>query len=381
MSRQPSRQDRNITLKKYAYIDALRGIAILGVVSLHCAQAVPAKTGLLRVLMLSGVRGVQLFYIASAITLCMSWHARRKEEAFPISNYFLRRFWRIAPLFYVAIIAYLAIDGLGPRHWAPNGIRNWFLPITVLMAHGWHPETINGIVPGGWSIAVEFTFYLFLPIALNKVTSTKQSLMFLCGCLGVYAANAVYMPRIWMPIYPEEQRYLVEGFTFFNIFSQLPVFAIGISVYFAIIEKRHLAFAAYLLVPIVAVLTSLYLMGNGFSPLKAARNHLVVSAVLGGFALALSRQSKFHAVFVNAATVFLGKISYGLYLTHFAVIRLLKSTNLPMFTDSTDSGCVCFLVTTLCIAVVLAMIAKTVIEDPFIDLGRRIIANRESGGA
>lgn len=92
MSSQPSRQEKTITPKKYAYIDALRGIAILGVVSLHCAQAVPAQNGLLRGLMLSGVRGVQLFYIASAITLCMSWHARRKDEAFPISNYFLRRF-------------------------------------------------------------------------------------------------------------------------------------------------------------------------------------------------------------------------------------------------------------------------------------------------
>jgi peptidoglycan/LPS O-acetylase OafA/YrhL len=309
----------------------------------------------------------------------MSWHARRKEEAFPVSNYFLRRFWRIAPLFYVAIISYLAMDGLGPRHWAPNGIRSWFLPITVLLAHGWHPETINGIVPGGWSIAVEFTFYLFLPIALNKIANTKQSLIFLCICLGVYAANAVYMPRIWMPIYPGEQRYLVEGFTFFNIFSQLPVFAIGITVYFAIIEKRHLAFVACVLVPIVAVLVGLSSMGNGFSLHKTARSHLVVSALLGGFAVFLSRQGKFHAVLVNTATVFLGKISYGLYLTHFAVIRLLKATDLPVFSESTDAGCVCFFVTTLCIAAVLAIIAKSVIEDPFIDVGRRIIANRESG--
>lgn len=380
MSSQPSRQDKTITPKKYAYIDALRGIAILGVVSLHCAQAVPAQNGLLRGLMLSGVRGVQLFYIASAITLCMSWHARRKDEAFPISNYFLRRFWRIAPLFYVAIIGHLALEGFGPRHWAPNGIRSWFLPLTVLMAHGWHPETINGIVPGGWSIAVEFTFYLLLPTALSRIANTRQSLVFLCVCLGAYAANAAYMPRIWMPIYPAEQRYLVEGFTFFNIFSQLPVFAIGISIYFAIIEKRHVAFVAYLLVPIVAVLTWSYMVGEGFSLLKAARNHLVVSAVLGGFALTLSREGKLHAIVVNTATIFLGKISYGLYLTHFAVIRLLKATNLPVFSESSDVGCVCFVVTTLCIAALLAMIAKRLIEDPCIDLGRRIIAIRESGG-
>ena len=353
---------------------------IFGVVSLHCAQAVPAQNGLLRVLMLSGVRGVQLFYIASAITLCMSWHARRKDEAFPIRNYFLRRFLRIAPLFYVAIIAYLAMDGFGPRHWAPNGIRSWFLPITLLMAHGWHPETINGIVPGGWSIAVEFTFYLLLPRALNRIVNAQQSLVFLCGCLGVYVANATYMPRIWMPIYPADQLYLVDGFTFFNIFSQLPVFAIGISIYFAIIEKRRLAFVACLLVPIVLALTLSYLIGNGFSLLKAARNHLVVSALLGGFALTLSREGQLHAVFVNAATIFLGKISYGLYLTHFAVIRLLKAANLPVFSESNDVGCVCFFVTTLCIAAILAMIAKRLIEDPFIDLGRRIIAIRESGG-
>jgi peptidoglycan/LPS O-acetylase OafA/YrhL len=313
------------------------------------------------------------------MTLCMSWHARRKDEAFPISNYFLRRFWRIAPLFYVAIIAYLVMDGFGPRHWAPNGIRSWFLPITALMAHGWHPETINGVVPGGWSIAVEFTFYLLLPIALNGITSTQRSLVFLCVCLGAYVANAVYMPQFWMPIYPEKQQYLVQGFTFFNIFSQLPVFAIGISIYLAIVEKRHWAFVACLLVTIAAVLTSSYLIRNDFSLLNAAKNHIVISAVLGGFVLALSQQGKLHAAFVNPATVFLGRISYGLYLTHFAVIRLLKATSLPIFSQPNDAGCACFLVTTLCTAAVLAMIAKRVIEDPFVDFGRRIIAIRESG--
>jgi peptidoglycan/LPS O-acetylase OafA/YrhL len=105
----------------------------------------------------------------------------------------------------------------------------------------------------------------------------------------------------------------------------------------------------------------------------------VTSAVLGGFVLALSGQGGLRAVFVNPATVFLGKISYGLYLTHFAVIRLLKATNLPIFAESDDVCSLCFLGTTLCIAAVCAIIAKRLIEDPFIDLGRRMIAMRESG--
>ena len=34
---------------------------------------------------------------------------------------------------------------------------------TAFFLHGLHPEAINSVIPGGWSIAVEMTFYLFFP--------------------------------------------------------------------------------------------------------------------------------------------------------------------------------------------------------------------------
>jgi hypothetical protein len=51
--------------KKYAFIDALRGYAILGVLMVHSAQSVAPRHGFLHTAMAGGGRGVQLFYIAS----------------------------------------------------------------------------------------------------------------------------------------------------------------------------------------------------------------------------------------------------------------------------------------------------------------------------
>ena len=62
------------------YIDALRGYAILGVVAVHASIAVPDLEWPLRFLAEQGARGVQLFFVVSALTLMLSWHARDDGE-------------------------------------------------------------------------------------------------------------------------------------------------------------------------------------------------------------------------------------------------------------------------------------------------------------
>lgn len=95
---------------KYDYIDALRGWAILGVVLTHCNYQQLPSIGVN--IMKSGGNGVQLFFVVSACTLWLSLTARKSEKGF-ISNFFIRRIFRIAPLYYLAIIYYLFQDGLG----------------------------------------------------------------------------------------------------------------------------------------------------------------------------------------------------------------------------------------------------------------------------
>ena len=55
-------------------------------------------------------RGVELFFVVSALTLCLSSAARSNREALPTLNFYIRRFFRIAPMFYIAIMRLLTVE-------------------------------------------------------------------------------------------------------------------------------------------------------------------------------------------------------------------------------------------------------------------------------
>ena len=69
---------RILSIKNYDFIDSLRGFAVLGVVLVHSSQWVAPVSEVLQNIASQGARGVQLFYIASALTLCLSMRERGK---------------------------------------------------------------------------------------------------------------------------------------------------------------------------------------------------------------------------------------------------------------------------------------------------------------
>ena len=113
----------NNNLQHYKYIDALRGLAFLLVLLVHTDQQVGEYTG--KILALSGKYGVQLFFVISSLTLFLSLNQRKKFERRFVLNFFIRRLFRIAPLFWFGIIIYTLVNGTGPRYSAPDGINLW----------------------------------------------------------------------------------------------------------------------------------------------------------------------------------------------------------------------------------------------------------------
>lgn len=87
------------------YIDSLRGIAILMVVLVHTTLNVRVTNQSLNAIGLYGQMGVQLFFIASALTLCLSLERTIYTENW-LGFFYLKRFFRIAPLYYLGIIVY-----------------------------------------------------------------------------------------------------------------------------------------------------------------------------------------------------------------------------------------------------------------------------------
>jgi peptidoglycan/LPS O-acetylase OafA/YrhL len=136
---------------RYEFVDALRGIAVLGVVALHTTQNFHATR--IEPLLSLGECGVQLFYIVSAFSLCLSLDQRSRNERHPFINYAIRRFFRIAPLFYLAIMAEpfvlpadsapMTLVGAMAGYHALWPRRPWHTIATVLFINGWHYASIS----------------------------------------------------------------------------------------------------------------------------------------------------------------------------------------------------------------------------------------------
>ena len=173
--------EEKATTETFAWVDALRGIAILGVVCCHCFyDRMPWFICHLNVAqwVMSGRFGVQLFFVASAFTLAWSWN-RRKSECHPTKNFLIRRFCRIAPLYFAGILAYAmmsfcfqnGLHGITAGAYTPQSVA-----ANLFFIHGWLPFAMNNVVPGGWSIGVEMSFYLLVPWLATHLCRPTRSL-------------------------------------------------------------------------------------------------------------------------------------------------------------------------------------------------------------
>jgi peptidoglycan/LPS O-acetylase OafA/YrhL len=359
-------------LRKYEFIDALRGYAILGVLMVHSAQFVGPSHAFLRSVMAQGSLGVQLFYIASALTLCLSWRFRSAQEGHPTRDFYIRRFFRIAPMFYLAIVLYVLLNGFAPSYWAPNGIKWWFVVLTACFMHGFNPETIDSVVPGGWSIAVEMSFYAVFPLLMTYIKSIKSALVFLALSLMIWQVSLPIYHQIYANHYPADQQYLVSSFLFQNFFGQLPVFAIGILACFIFENKAALkrrviildaAFALLCVVQLIALRTR-------WTTLFMA-HYIVFSGVFALFALNLALFPV--KVLVNRFIALIGEISFSMYLVHVAVIYLLASIGLTAWFKRGDLSSALFYLIVVAASALISRLTYAQVESRGIALGKRII--------
>lgn len=157
----------------YNYINSVRGIAILMVIMCHVAYKFEIHNNNLEWFLGYGRMGVQLFFIASAYTLCLSTEQREGEKN-AIKKFYLRRYFRIFPVYYFGILLYFLV-----RLYF-NDLKDFtFVNVTsnLLFLHGLAPSVNNSIVPGGWSIGIEMLFYSIFPflfIFLNKGNSVLK---------------------------------------------------------------------------------------------------------------------------------------------------------------------------------------------------------------
>jgi peptidoglycan/LPS O-acetylase OafA/YrhL len=356
---------------KLKYIDALRGLAILAVIMVHCGQTGNNRhlTPFIQYVILQGANGVALFYFVSAYTLMHSMHSRISAGGDFIGNFYIRRFFRIAPLFYVAILYYLWQDTGG-------NLANVFPVFTkgnvashLLLAHGVSPWWINTLVPGGWSVANEVFFYIILPLLFFKINNTQRAAVFFLAALyGRYAVDFIFRKYV-----VGNDDILIE-YSRLYLPANLPVFALGILYYFIVTDSYRIKVS-----PAVIFLGAITLLLNIIG-LVILPGHVVFTIAIFILAIALSK-TEFKLV-VNPVLTFIGKISYSVYLSHFAVFYWMVKTNSADFVpaESLAGAVVNFAIRYIVaatIAIAISSVLYKFIELPMQRLGYRIINRKK----
>jgi peptidoglycan/LPS O-acetylase OafA/YrhL len=336
-------------MKRLAYIDALRGYAVLGVVLIHTSQssgfAAQAEFG---------ARGVQLFFVASALTLMFSWH-QRDDGAAP---FFIRRVFRIVPMFWLSIPIYLGLNA---------DAYTWQVISAALFLQFVRPDWIVGpVVPGGWSVCVEVIFYCGFPLIVIYINSFFRAcvLVGLCFCgaklwgefgrtLGSYLFPSSHDLDVWLWLqYP----------------NQMFAFAAGILCYFAIPKWKASFSEATTEAVLVGTLTWM-------AYLAAFGNPQVLNSSLAFTILVICLANGAGKYLANLAAVYIGRFSFSIYLLHFLCIGYAAKMADQIHATGGLRFFVIFTATAI-ITTALAAIAYNLIELPMIRLGNRLIAAR-----
>lgn len=372
-------------VKKLAVIDAARGWAILMVIIVHTAGLLPELPWPVRKLTNYGWFGVELFFIASAFTLLLSWHKREMPLSEKVTGFYIHRFLRIAPMYYFGAALYFIIR--------PPGESFEFsqLLLSMTFVNGWSPawlpttDTDWQVVPGGWSISVEFCFYFLFPFLVAVVRNLKHAMVFFVLGFGLLAVAHPLGRYLLLGKYNEQA---IDNFLFFWLPNQIGVFGLGFVLYYLVTagsikldkaksflgEKNGaILFVVFASVVLLSQIGNFKYFTTGFPWIPT---HLLVSVAFVLLLFSLLQAKRPTILFVNPYATRMGEVSFSAYVLHFGVLDLMKRyAELLSLGVAGLSAIFHFLVVLVLVVIVtyaLSRITYHFIEVPFIKVGRSI---------
>jgi peptidoglycan/LPS O-acetylase OafA/YrhL len=366
--------DINI-LKKLYGLDHLRALAIFSVFLFHYAILNGSTPLWLASHSRFGWTGVDLFFVLSGFLISSQLFSQlKKGQSISIKDFYLKRFFRIFPAFWVTIAIYFCVPFFHEKETLPPIWR--FLTFTQNLGLD---TNVYGTFSHAWSLCVEEHFYLFLPlilILLQSANAVKKSyrLIITLFMLGIiirfYCYDHLYLPKSedetgWMfwykyIYYPTYNRLdgLLAGVSIAGISHFLPRIWDKISKYgnlFFVFSLIPLGAAYFICKDEESFISSIF----GF-PLIAFGYGLLVVAAISPTSFLFKFQSRF--------TTLVATLSYSVYLTHKGIIHITNE----LLSGFNLNGNLMFLI---CILTCLlgAFLLNLAIEKPFMKLRDRFV--------
>jgi peptidoglycan/LPS O-acetylase OafA/YrhL len=337
-------RDRKISYRPD--IDGLRAIAVLLVVLFHInINLIPG-----------GYIGVDIFFVISGFLITKIIHNEISSGKFSITNFYVRRARRIIPALTSTIIvtSIFATVMLYPSElvdYAKSAIAS-----ALFSANIYFFSSLNYFSPSAdeipllhlWSLGVEEQFYILFPIFLIAVAKVRMSAVATtCALLVASVTASAYM----LESTPSAAFYLLP----FRAFEILigSVIALALMRYTPSRKSSFILCLTGLLG--IAFASAMYTHATKFPGLAALLPCVAAALII---VAGKNSDTTLSRVLGNRVLVFVGKISFSLYLVHWPIIVFLKRYN-PDITNLQ------FTVIAFSLSMLLAALNFQIIEKPF----------------
>ena len=353
-------------------LDVLRFFAFLMVFCHHALPHDPAfwvKLGVPSFLarIISGVGatgafGVSVFFVLSSY-LITELLLREKDliGTLDVRSFYIRRILRIWPLYFAFLSLAVLLQWIVPGQHVPLRAGLWFSLLAgnwFIVFHGFPSSVIFPL----WSVSIEEQFYITWPAVVRRVSEFGM-LIIAGGLLVIATASRIYLGM----------HHAGESDIWCNTFVQLDPIAIGIIMAVLLRGEIPRFSRAVRLALLAGGATGLALGAMYFGikndPLTTARIVFGYPSVAIGGALLLLSVLRNRKSASNRILVYLGRISYGLYVFH--VLGLLISDRIV----SDQAASLLRYSLRVCIAlaatILMAAISFRWLETPFLSLKQR----------
>jgi peptidoglycan/LPS O-acetylase OafA/YrhL len=331
-----------------AELDGVRAIAVLMVVTVHVHDQVWNW--------LNGSAGVTLFFVLSGYLITtLALEETANTGRVDLKAFYIRRIFRIFPLYYLVLAIYCAIilGGASPSH--PPELFRRTLPYYLF----YFQEYPLYAAPGApfyqsWSLGIEEKFYLFWPLIFVLLPPVRLSATLVLLTLFGFG------PWLMQASYPSAAGML---FPYFHILT-------GCAIAQLLHRRIDIAKGAWLAIPILVALQ--------FMPIPRAIPQGMVYSVAAAVTLAflVTRDSYLRRALAFKPLAFIGTLSYGIYLVHILCINVVDRLippggSIPKAVLSYGLACI------LSIAVAYGL--HIVVERPLIGVGKRLALGAPAG--
>lgn len=344
----------NFVLGYRPALDGLRGVAILGVLAVHTSHLFGWS------MLKGGSIGVDIFFVLSGFLitsiLLNEWNTQGNIS---LRKFYVRRCLRLVPalLLLVATVHLGANFLFSPEEAAQTRFASPFaLVYATDFVIAFAPNIQLGALRHTWSLAMEEQFYLLWPpllLLLLKLGASRKQLLLLTLLLALL--SALHRAALYQVESPARTYYGVDA----RADSLLLGCAIAIAVTWGLISSMHrLTAPAIFILGLTMVATDYatpFMHEAGFTIIAGATGLIILNVVS-------AKEGLLRRSLESAALVWIGRISYGVYLWHYPVFKGLKYVDGPW-----PAKLVLALLTTF----LVASLSYYLVESPILRLKKR----------